>query len=164
MTLPLCLGVAQASNAPLFSGALAGIIGGIVVGAVGGSPLGVSGSAAGLAAIVASQIGHLGAFEDFLAAVFVAGAIQLVLGLARSGFVAAVFPFSVNKGLLVAYGLILCHSQITHLPGNDRYPAGEMAFQPPDGRSTLSELFEALFDFQREAPVMGVCSNRLLFV
>ena len=162
VALPLCLGVALASNAPLFSGILAGIIGGIVVGALSGSSLSVSGPAAGLTAIVSAQIGKLGGFENFLAAVVVGGAIQLVLGLARCGFIAAFFPSSVIKGLLAAIGLILCLKQIPHVLGHDRDPDGEMQFVQPDGRSTLTELFDTLFDFQEGALVIGIFSVVLL--
>ena len=63
VAVPLCLGIALASGAPLFSGIIAGIIGGIVVGALSGSQLGVSGPAAGLAVIVLTAIQDLGAFE-----------------------------------------------------------------------------------------------------
>ena len=69
VALPLCLGIALASGAPLFSGLIAGIVGGIVVGILSGSQIGVSGPAAGLAAIVLSAIGALGGFENFLVAV-----------------------------------------------------------------------------------------------
>lgn len=162
VALPLCLGVALASNAPLFSGILAGIIGGIVVGSLSGSPLSVSGPAAGLTAIVAAQIGKLGTFENFLAAVVVGGAIQFGLGWARCGFIAAFFPSSVIKGLLAAIGLILSLKQIPHVLGHDRDPDGEMAFEQPDGRSTLTELFDTLFDFQEGALVIGIFSVVLL--
>ena len=70
VALPLCLGIALASGAPLFSGLLAGIIGGVVVGSISGSHTSVSGPAAGLAAIVLAQIAALGSFEAFLLAVF----------------------------------------------------------------------------------------------
>ena len=73
VAVPLCLGIALASGAPLFSGIIAGIVGGIVVSLVSGSPLGVSGPAAGLAVIVLSAIQELGAFEVFLFAVVIAG-------------------------------------------------------------------------------------------
>src|SRR6188768_2191173 len=92
VALPLCLGVALASNAPLFSGLLAGIIGGIVVGTLSQSHTSVSGPAAGLTAVVAAQIVSLGSFPAFLLAVVIAGVIQIVLGLIRAGFIAAFFP------------------------------------------------------------------------
>ena len=100
VALPLCLGIALASEAPLSSGIVSGIIGGIVVGFLSGSHTSVSGPAAGLTAVVAAQIATLGSFEAFLAAVLLAGAFQIVLGVSRAGFIAAFFPSSVIKGLL----------------------------------------------------------------
>ena len=85
VAVPLCLGIALASGAPLFSGLIAGIVGGIVVGAISDSSLGVSGPAAGLAIIVLNAIQDLGTFETFLVAVLIGGFVQLVLGLARGG-------------------------------------------------------------------------------
>ena len=73
VALPLCLGVALASNAPLFSGIIAGVVGGIVVGLASRSHLSVSGPAAGLTAIVAGALTTLPSFEAFLVAVVVAG-------------------------------------------------------------------------------------------
>jgi len=109
VAIPLCLGIALASGAPLFSGILAGIVGGLVIGILSGSHTSVSGPAAGLTAVVASQIGALGSFQAFLLAVVVGGLIQIVLGLARAGFIAAFFPSSVIKGLLAAIGVILIY-------------------------------------------------------
>src|SRR5215831_6240799 len=87
VALPLCLGIALASGAPLFSGVIAGIIGGIVIGALSGSDISVSGPAAGLAVIVANAIQTLGSFELFLTAVVIAGGLQLLLGVARAGVI-----------------------------------------------------------------------------
>ena len=84
VALPLCLGIALASGAPLFSGVIAGIIGGVVVGALSGSKIGVSGPAAGLAAIVLTAIGTLGGHENFLVAVVLGGVIQLVFGILKA--------------------------------------------------------------------------------
>src|ERR1043165_1985887 len=97
VALPLCLGVALASGAPLISGVIAGIIGGLVVGSISGSSTSVSGPAAGLAAVVLVSIAQLGSFETFLVAVFIAGAIQLVAGLLRAGFIADYIPSNVIK-------------------------------------------------------------------
>jgi MFS superfamily sulfate permease-like transporter len=77
VAVPLCLGIALASEAPVFSGLIAGIIGGVVVGSISGSAIGVSGPAAGLTAIVAAAITDLGSFELFLAAVVFAGVFQM---------------------------------------------------------------------------------------
>jgi len=98
VAVPLCLGIALASGAPLLSGVLAGIVGGILVGMLSGSHTSVSGPAAGLTAVVAAQIISLGSFPAFLLAVVLAGLIQIGLGLARAGFLAAFFPSSVIKG------------------------------------------------------------------
>ena len=87
VAVPLCLGIALASGAPLFAGIIAGIVGGIVVGSMSNSALGVSGPAAGLAVIVLSSIATIGSFEGFLAAVVLAGMFQILLGLMRAGVI-----------------------------------------------------------------------------
>ena len=140
VALPLCLGIALASGAPLFSGLLAGIIGGLVVGAISGSSSSVSGPAAGLTAIVATQIGVLGSFEAFLLAVFIGGLLQIGLGLMKAGALSAFFPSSVIKGLLAAIGIILILKQIPHVFGHDADPEGDMSFVQPDHENTFTEL------------------------
>lgn len=162
VALPLCLGVALASNAPLFSGILAGIIGGILVGALSGSHTSVSGCSPALAAIVAAQIGALGTFETFLLALMLAGVIQIILGVARAGFFAAFFPTSVIKGLLAAVGVILVLKQIPHVMGHDPDPDGEMSFEQPDHENTFTELWSSLFDIQQGAVLVGLISILLL--
>jgi MFS superfamily sulfate permease-like transporter len=109
VALPLCLGVALASNAPLFSGIIAGIVGGILVGTLSKSPLSVSGPAAGLTAIVALAIINLGSFEAFLVSVVICGMIQMALGFAKAGIIGDYVPNCVIKGMLAAIGLILIH-------------------------------------------------------
>jgi carbonic anhydrase/SulP family sulfate permease len=163
VALPLCLGIALASGAPLFSGLLAGIIGGIVVGSLSGSHTSVSGPAAGLTAIVAAQIAVLGSFEAFLLAVFIAGLLQIGLGLARAGALSAFFPSSVIKGLLAAIGVILILKQIPHIVGHDTDPEGEMSFSQPDNENTFSELLTVLLgDVHFGAAVIGIASIVLL--
>lgn len=164
VALPLCLGIALASGAPLFSGLLAGIIGGILVGAISGSHTSVSGPAAGLAAIVAAQIVALESFEIFLMAVFVAGLMQIGLGVARAGNLSAFFPTSVIKGLLAAIGVILILKQIPHVLGHDTDPEGEMSFSQPDQENTFSEILTVLAgDLHMGAAVIGIASIALLF-
>jgi MFS superfamily sulfate permease-like transporter len=119
VALPLCLGIALASGAPLFSGVIAGIVGGIVVGYASGSPLGVSGPAAGLAVVVFAALQTLGSWEAFLVAVMIAGIVQLILGYAKAGFIAYFFPSSVIKGMLAGIGLIIIIKQIPHAVGFD---------------------------------------------
>ncbi|MEZ6151343.1 MAG: SulP family inorganic anion transporter [Pirellulaceae bacterium] len=163
VALPLCLGIALASGADLFSGLLSGIVGGLVVAAISGSSSSVSGPAAGLTAIVAAQIASLGSFEAFLLAVVVAGLIQIGFGIARCGALSAFFPSSVIKGLLAAIGIILILKQIPHVFGHDSDPEGEMAFQQPDHQNTFSELLTLLGgEIHLGAMVIGLVSVALL--
>lgn len=112
VALPLCLGIAMASGAPLFSGLLTGIIGGIVVASISGSQLSVSGPAAGLTVIVLGAIQQLGAYETFLLAVVLAGVMQLILGIIKAGVVGNYFPSSVIVGMLAAIGITIIIKQI----------------------------------------------------
>lgn len=147
VAVPLCLGIALASGAPLFSGIIAGIIGGIVVGSISGSPLGVSGPAAGLAVIVVTSLATLGGnWNAFLTAVLVAGAFQLILGFLKAGFIAHFFPSSVIKGMLTGIGLLIILKQIPHALGWDKDLEGDDAFIQADGQNTFSEILKA-FDF-----------------
>ena len=165
VALPLCLGIALASGAPLFSGLLSGIIGGIVVGSISGSQTSVSGPAAGLTAIVLAQIATLGSFEAFLLAVLIGGLIQIGLGIVRAGSLSAFFPSSVIKGLLAAIGVILILKQIPHVFGHDTDPEGEMPFSQPDEQNTFSEIL-TLFagDIHYGAAVVGLSSIALLLL
>lgn len=147
VALPLCLGIALASGAPLFSGLIAGIVGGIVVGSLSGSALGVSGPAAGLAVIVLTAIGTLGSFENFLMAVIIAGVIQLIFGFLRAGVIGYYFPSAVIKGMLAAIGIIIVLKQIPHALGHDADFEGDESFVQADGEttfSTLSKMFDSL--------------------
>ena len=112
VALPLCLGVALASGAPVFSGIIAGIVGGIVVGLISKSPIGVSGPAAGLVVIVLNAITDLGAYELFLVAVVIAGIFQILLGILKAGVIGYYFPSSVIKGMLCAIGISIFLKQI----------------------------------------------------
>jgi SulP family sulfate permease len=144
VAVPLCLGIALASGAPLFAGIIAGIVGGIVVGFASGSPLGVSGPAAGLAVIVLSSIASLGgSYQAFLTAVVLAGIIQLALGYAKAGFIAYFFPSSVIKGMLTGIGLLIILKQIPHALGWDKDAIGDDAFLQADGQNTFSEIMRA---------------------
>ncbi len=162
VALPLCLGIALASNAPLFSGILAGIVGGLVVGAISKSNTSVSGPAAGLTAVVAAQIALLGSFEAFLVAVALAGVLQIVLGVIRAGAIADFVPSSVIKGLLAAIGLILIVKQLPHLVGHDKNPLLVMSFEEPDKETTLSELFHLFQYIHPGATFVGLVSILIL--
>ena len=138
VAIPLCLGIALASGAPLFSGLIAGIIGGIVVGSISGSQIGVSGPAAGLAAIVLTAITSLGGFENFLVAVVLGGIIQLIFGIARAGVIGYYFPSSVIKGMLTGIGLIIILKQIPYFFGRDTAIAGGFMEQISYGSTAIA--------------------------
>ena len=144
VAMPLCLGIAMASGAPLFAGLLSGIIGGIIVGALSGSPLGVSGPAAGLAVIVLNAITSLGGFEIFLVAVIIAGILQVIMGFAKAGIIAYFFPSSVIHGMLAGIGVIIFLKQIPHAFGYDKDPEGDLTFIQADGHNTFDELINML--------------------
>ena len=173
VALPLCLGIALASratgvadaaNVPLFAGIIAAIIGGVVVGCISGSHTSVAGPAAGLTAIVATQVGKLGTFDAFLLAVMIAGLMQIALGLLRAGFIAAFVPSSVIKGLLAAIGVTLILKQLPHVLGHDADPMGEDSFLQPDNQNTFSELLDTWFDFQPGATAVGILSVAIMLV
>jgi len=138
VALPLCLGIALASGAPLLSGIISGIVGGLVVGSLSGSELSVSGPAAGLAVIVLASIQKLGAYETFALAVVLSGLLQFGLGLVRAGGIGDFIPNSVIKGMLAAIGLVLLLKQLPHAMGDDRDFEGDEAFQQPDQLNTFS--------------------------
>jgi MFS superfamily sulfate permease-like transporter len=130
IALPLCLGIALASGAPLYSGILSGIIGGLMVSLISKSVYGVSGPAAGLSTIVAAAIISLGDFQIFLLSVMVAGLFQLILGVFKLGGFANYFPSSVIKGMLAAIGIILISKQIPLAMGYDQKNFWSNLFTP----------------------------------
>jgi len=144
VALPLCLGIALASGAPLFSGVIAGIIGGIVVSLASGSHLSVSGPAAGLTVIVLNAIETLGNFSAFLLSLVIAGGFQLVLGFLKAGVIGAFFPVSVIKGMLAAIGLILIIKQIPHATGYDVDFEGDESYMEQTAESSMFEMIDAL--------------------
>ena len=144
VALPLCLGVALASGAPLFSGVIAGIVGGIVVGGLSKSPLSVSGPAAGLTVIVFAAIQRLPSFDAFLLAVMLAGVIQIALAATRTGVAAEYVPSAVITGMLAAIGLILILKQVPHALGYDGNFEGSFEFAQEDGRNTFSAIMTAI--------------------
>lgn len=153
VALPLCLGIALASGAPLFSGVIAGVVGGIVVGLMSGSQLGVSGPAAGLAVIVLTAIATLGSFEAFLLAVVLAGVLQYLLGFFKAGFIAYFVPSSVIKGMLTGIGLLIILKQIPYALGYITDFEGSESFVQPDGENTFTSIVTA-WDFLTPGAVL----------
>jgi len=164
VALPLCLGIALASGAPLFSGLISGIIGGIVVGGLSGSKVGVSGPAAGLAAIVLTAIGTLGGYENFLVAVVLGGVIQLVFGFLKAGIIGYYFPSSVIKGMLTGIGIIIILKQIPHFFGYDANPDGDFAFFQIDGENTFSEIFKSINNISLGSTIIGLIGLAILLL
>lgn len=162
VAIPLCLGIALASGAPLFAGLIAGIVGGIVVGAISGSSLGVSGPAAGLTAIVLAAIATLGSYQDFLLAVVLAGAIQILFGVLKAGIIGYYFPSSVIKGMLTGIGIIIILKQIPHFFGYDADPQGDWAFFQVDGENTFSEIFKMVNNISLGATIIAIIGMTIL--
>lgn len=111
VAVPLSLGIAAASGAPLLAGIIAAVVGGIVVGALGGAPLLVSGPAAGLSVIVADLVLRHG-WMATAAMVTLAGLVQIVLGLSRFGRAALMLSPAVVHGMLAGIGIVIALSQL----------------------------------------------------
>jgi MFS superfamily sulfate permease-like transporter len=164
VALPLCLGIALASGAPLVSGVITGIVGGVVVSLLSGSQLAVSGPAAGLTIIVLNGIDTLGSFELFVLAVFISGIIQFIFGVLRAGIIAYYFPSAVIKGMLAAIGLILILKQIPHFLGVDRDTFGDVEFFQADGLNTFTEILYSIGHISYGSFIVGVLSLAILLL
>jgi len=163
VALPLCLGIALASGAPLFAGLVAGIVGGILVSLLSGSELSVSGPAAGLTIIVATAITQLGSFPGFLVAVILAGVLQIALGLLKLGKIGGFFPSSVIRGMLVAIGIVIILKQIPHAIGDDLDFVGEFEFDQKDGKNTFSEILASFATLKSGALLISGIGLIILF-
>lgn len=164
VALPLCLGIALASGAPLFSGLIAGIVGGIVVGSLSKAQIGVSGPAAGLTVIVLTAIESLGSYEYFLLAVFLAGLIQIGLGALRAGVLGYFFPSSVINGMLTGIGLIIILKQIPYAFGFLAPNDSNMLPFSNDGSGTIAALFDTLNFIHPGVMLISLVSVVLLIV
>lgn len=177
VAVPLCLGIAHASGAPILAGLIAGIVGGIVIGFMSPSQLSVSGPAAGLTAIVLTAKQGLGSYEAVVTAVALAGVLQLVLGVVKAGFLASFFPSAVVRGMLAAIGVLLILKQFPHLVGYDFEEMGVMEFpvtpedldekydddHPLREANTFTILLHSLRMFKKGALIIGVSGLALLF-
>jgi MFS superfamily sulfate permease-like transporter len=163
VALPLCLGVALASGAPLMSGIIAGIIGGIVVGSISQSQTSVSGPAAGLAAVILASITKLGSFEILLTSILIAGSLQLAMGIFRAGFIANYIPSNVIKGLLAAIGILLILKQIPHVIGYDKPEDDGFTFIQANGENTFSSIIRAFDVLTPGAVFIGLFSIMILY-
>ncbi|MCH9698697.1 MAG: SulP family inorganic anion transporter [Gammaproteobacteria bacterium] len=164
VALPLCLGIALASGAPLFSGLIAGVIGGLVISWASGSQLSVSGPAAGLTVIVFTAIEQLGSFSGFLVSVVLAGIIQLLLGYLRAGIIGAFFPSAVIKGMLVAIGLILIIKQLPHAVGYHKGYEGDESYMNETAVTSFQELIDSLSAFNYGSIIITVVGLLILLL
>ncbi len=163
VALPLCLGIALASGAPLFAGIISGVIGGIVVGLMSNSQLSVSGPAAGLTAIVLAAITSLGSYQTFLLAVVLAGVLQILLGIAKAGTVSNYFPSNVIEGMLTAIGIIIIMKQLPHAVGHDTDNEGDLFFiEKGEYHNTFSSIIDAFNDSQLGAVIICLVSLAIL--
>lgn len=165
VALPLCLGIALASGAPIISGIITGVVGGLVVALLSGSQVSVSGPAAGLAVIVATAIQDLGSFELFLTAVFLSGVFQLIMGVLRAGTLSAFFPNSVIHGMLAAIGITIVLKQIPHALGTDSDYEGDLNFYNiTDHENTFTEIGKALGAINPMAVLVAAAGFAVIFL
>ena len=159
VALPLCLGIALASGAPLFSGIISGVIGGIVVGLLSNSQLSVSGPAAGLTAIILSAIATLGSFEAFLLAGVLAGILQLILGYLKAGVVSNYLPSNVIEGMLAAIGIIIILTQLPHAVGYDVINEGDYFHIDAEGSHDMFDTIIEAINFMHPGAVIIVLAS-----
>jgi MFS superfamily sulfate permease-like transporter len=162
VALPLCLGIALASGAPLFAGIIAGVIGGLIVAPISGSALMVSGPAAGLTAIVLAAITQLGDYRAFLVAVVLGGVLQLIFAAVRAGIIGYFFPSSVIKGMLSSIGIVLILKQVPHAIGYDATAMGGESFAEGE-TTTFSAVAHAFASIQPGAALIAAIALVLLF-
>lgn len=162
VALPLCLGIALASNAPPLSGIIAGVIGGIVIGSLSNSNVSVSGPAAGLIAIVLTAVTALGSFQTFLLAVVLAGIFQLVLGFIKAGSISNYFPSNVIEGMLAGIGVIIIINQLEHAVGYDKTNEGDESLLRLDGGNPFSDLPDIVSRFEGGAVIIALVSLAIL--
>ncbi|WP_305908950.1 SulP family inorganic anion transporter [Methylomarinum sp. Ch1-1] len=164
VALPLCLGIALASGAPLFSGVITGIIGGLIVTWLSGSQLSVSGPAAGLTVIVLNAIETLGSFQGLLTAVVIAGLVQILLGHFRAGIIGAFFPLSVIKGMLAAIGLILIIKQLPHALGYHVSYEGDESYMQETAQSSFKELLDTFYNISPGAAIISMIGLLIMLI
>ena len=164
VALPLCLGIALGSGAPLFSGIIAGMVGGIVIGLFSGSSLSISGPAAGLTAIVAVAIGKMPAYEAFLLSVVIAGVLQIILGFLGAGIIGDYIPNSVIRGMLASIGFVLILKQFPHLIGYDKDWVGDETFIQVNDDNTFSGIINSVNNIAPLALIIGIISLIILIV
>ena len=164
VALPLCLGIALASGAPLFSGIISGVIGGIVIGFFSNSALSVSGPAAGLTAIILAAIATLGSFETFLLAGVIAGVLQIILGYIKAGVVSNYLPSNVIEGMLAAIGIIIILTQLPHAIGYDVINEGDYFHINKEGNYDMFPTVIKAINFMHPGAVIIVIASLTVLI
>ncbi len=165
VALPLCLGIALASGAPMFSGIIAGVVGGVVVGLCSGSALGVSGPATGLTILVITSFLKLdSSWETFFLAVFLAGVFQLIAGFLKAGGITNYIPSPVIKGMLSGIGLLIVIKQIPNALGYDSKAEKVFNVNVSTGLSKIDTFVDAFNYVNPAAIIISLLSITLLLV
>jgi MFS superfamily sulfate permease-like transporter len=162
VALPLCLGIALASNAPLSAGIISGVIGGVIVGLLSGSQISVSGPANTLTVVIASGLVALGSYNSVALAIFIAGLIQIIFGIVRSGSIANYIPTAVIKGMLAAIGIILILKQVPHAVGYDVDYMGDESFLEKSGGNTFTQILNAFNSLHMGALIVSFLSLAII--
>ena len=164
IALPLCIGIALASGATIFSGLLSGILGATIAGSLSKSPLAVTGPAAGMAAVLLFIIQDVGSFQALLVAILLSGVLQIIYGYFRFAIVGHFFPYTIVKGLIAGIGTILVLKQIPHALGDDADYAGDVSFFQDDKHNTFTEIYEALIHVSPVAVTISISCLLLILV
>lgn len=162
IAIPLCLGIALASGAPLISGIISGIIGGSIVSFFSQSRFSVTGPAAGLALVVLNSIGDLGGIDIFLVSVVIAGVIQIAMSFLKVGNLGVYFPSPVIKGMLSGIGIILIFQQIPHLVGYVNGPFADETSFLSNPIITVENIYSSFKYFSLSAITVSLISLTIL--
>lgn len=163
IALPLCLGIASASNFPPITGVLTSIIGGLIIGFFSGSELAIKGPAAGLIVIVAGAVEEFGrgdmqqGYVLTASLIAITGLVQIILGLVKIGKFADFIPSSVIHGMLAAIGIIIMSKQIHFLIGIT--PAEIKGLRP---LQLIERIPNSLMHLEWQIALIGVTSLILL--
>ncbi|MDI9358145.1 MAG: SulP family inorganic anion transporter [Phycisphaerales bacterium] len=164
VSIPLCIGLAIGSNAPLYSGIIAGIIGGIIVGSLSKNKFIVTAPASGLSIIIVLSLSLLGGnFRLFLCALLLAGVFQIILGIVKFKTIAYFFPNTIIKGMLVAIGIIMILKQIPFLLGSVSTFEGSEEFTHPPLSNTFTDIVKASQNISMSSIILGMTVLVLLF-